>query len=107
MIILTDEEKAKIKSGEWKYEDVIKARGQEVKTESGTVEIPSPDTLQKKPNTELDKIKQELRDTNTLYREAIEENRRLRDALKENVQLKATLRQQIETLRKGKKELMR
>lgn len=55
---------------------------------------------------ELEKIKQELRETNVLYKQSIQRNKDLYDELKENRKKKEDLRNKIAELRKRKKELM-
>ena len=55
---------------------------------------------------ELEKVKQEIRDTNVLYRGAIQKNKDLYNELVENRNKKEEYRNKITELRKKKKELL-
>ncbi|HII72156.1 TPA: hypothetical protein HA265_05360 [Candidatus Woesearchaeota archaeon] len=55
---------------------------------------------------ELEKIKQEIRETNVLYKNAIQKNKDLYDELAENRKRKEEFRNKIAELRKKKKEIM-
>jgi hypothetical protein len=55
---------------------------------------------------ELDQIKNEIRETNVLYREAINKNKELYDMLVDNRKRKEELRNKITELRIKKKKMM-
>jgi hypothetical protein len=95
-IILTDEEKQRIKSGEITYDDLIKERGQEPDKYNEPV----------KKKSKIDEVKEELRKVNQQYKELIIENRELRNAVSENVKRKEQHRKLIESLREEKKKLI-
>ena len=57
-------------------------------------------------HSELDQVKQEIKDTNVLYRESIDRNKELYDLLVENRKKKEELRNKIAELRIKKKKLM-
>ena len=57
-------------------------------------------------HTELDKIKEEIRETNVLYRESIQRNKDLYDELVANRKKKEEFRNKISELRVEKKRLM-
>ena len=56
--------------------------------------------------SEIDKVKQDIRDTNLLYREAIQKNKDLYDELAESRKKKEEYRNKIAELRIKKKELL-
>ena len=56
--------------------------------------------------SELEKVKKEIRETNILYKEAIQKNKDLYNELVENRNKKEELRDKIAELRKKKKELL-
>ena len=61
----------------------------------------------KEPDTKgLEKVKQEIRETNILYKESIEKNKDLYQELAANRKRKEELRNKIAELRKRKKELL-
>lgn len=55
---------------------------------------------------EVDRIKQEIRDTNALYQQSIQKNKELYDLLKENRKAKADHRNKLMELRKRKKDAL-
>jgi hypothetical protein len=55
---------------------------------------------------ELDQIKNEIREANILYRQAIDKNKELYDELVENRKRKEEMRNKIAELRLKKKEIM-
>ena len=55
---------------------------------------------------ELDQVKQEIKETNIQYKEAIQKNKDLYEELQENRKHKEELRVKIAELRKRKKELL-
>ncbi|MFC1740962.1 hypothetical protein ACFL3V_00300 [Nanoarchaeota archaeon] len=55
---------------------------------------------------ELDQVKQEIRDTNVLYRQSIDKNKELYDELVENRKRKEELRNKIAELRIKKKKIL-
>ena len=55
---------------------------------------------------ELDRIKQEIRDANVLYKQAIDKNKQLYDELAENRKRKEEMRNKIAELREKKKKLL-
>ncbi|MBW3015872.1 hypothetical protein KY330_05610 [Candidatus Woesearchaeota archaeon] len=57
-------------------------------------------------HNELDVVKQEIRDTNVLYKEAIQKNKDLYEELQENRKKKEELRNNIAELRIKKKKLL-
>lgn len=57
-------------------------------------------------HNELDKIKQEIRDTNVLYQESIQKNKDLYQELVDNRKRKEELRNKIAELRLKKKKIM-
>ena len=96
-IITTDEEKAKIASGELTYTDLIKERGQDVSQQQAEPVV---------EKSELEEVKEQLKSKNVIYKELILENRELRDKVTESVTNKANIREEISQLRKRKKELI-
>jgi len=54
---------------------------------------------------EVDEVKQEIRDTNILYRESIQKNKDLYQELQENRKIKEEFRNKIAELRIKKKKL--
>jgi len=61
----------------------------------------------KEPDTKgLEKIKQEIRETNLLYKESIQKNKDLYQELAENRKRKEEFRNKLADLRKKKKELL-
>lgn len=55
---------------------------------------------------ELDQVKQEIKETNILYKEAIQKNKDLYEELQENRKRKEELREKIAELRLQKKKLL-
>jgi hypothetical protein len=55
---------------------------------------------------ELDRVKQEIRDANVLYKEAIDRNKQLYNELSENRKRKEEMRNRIAELREKKKKLL-
>lgn len=96
-LILTDEEKLAIKNGETTIPEIIAKRGADVEKAPVAEEA---------PRSELDKVKQEIREANIQYKDSIQRNKDLYDELKANRKHKEELRNKIAELRKKKKELM-
>jgi len=94
-IIMSENDKLRIKNGEATYNDIIKEQGQTPKT-------PPPPP----PKSEIEKVKEELREANRLYRESIEKNRELRDEVAKSVETKRKYRDLIDELRIKKKNLL-
>lgn len=55
---------------------------------------------------ELDKVKQDIRDTNILYKQAINKNKELYEELQQNRKRKEEFRNKIAELRVKKKQLL-
>ena len=91
-ITLTEEEKKLVQAGELNPADILEHRK--------IHPVRSVDV------NEVDKIKQEIRDTNVLYRDAIQKNKDLYEELQENRKKKEELRNKIAELRVKKKQLL-
>jgi len=91
-IVLTEEEKKLLQEGKLNPADIMEHRK--------IHPVRSIDV------NELDKVKQEIRDTNVLYRQAIDKNKELYDELVENRKRKENFRNQITELRLKKKQLL-
>lgn len=91
-IQLTSEEQKLFKEGKLKIEDIIEYRK--------IHPVRSIDL------NELDKVKQEIRETNLKYKESIQKNKDLYEELVQNRKVKEGYRNKIAQLRKKKKELM-
>ncbi|NQU79752.1 hypothetical protein HQ545_08350 [Candidatus Woesearchaeota archaeon] len=91
-IVLTEEEKKLLQEGKLNPADIMEHRK--------IHPVRSIDV------NELDKVKQEIRDTNVLYRQAIDKNKELYDELVENRKRKEDFRNQITELRLKKKQLL-
>lgn len=91
-ITLTEEEKKLVSEGKLNPADIMEHRKL---NPVRTIDV-----------NELDKIKQEIRDANILYKQAIQKNKDLYDELQENRKKKEELRNKIAELRKKKKQLM-
>ena len=91
-ITLTDEEKKLVSEGKLNPSDILEHRKENpVKTVD---------------KDELDKVKQEIRDTNILYKDSIQKNKDLYDELQQNRKRKEELRNKIAELRVKKKKLL-
>ncbi len=91
-IVLTEAEKQLMKEGKLDPSDIMKHR--EINP------IKSIDV------NELDQVKQEIRDTNILYKDSIQKNKDLYDELQQNRKRKEELRNKITELRTKKKQIM-
>lgn len=91
-IVLTEEEKKLMAEGKLNPADIMKYR------EEHPVEEVDQD--------EVEKVKQEIRDTNILYKHAIQKNKDLYDELVENRKKKEEYRNKIAELRLKKKKLL-
>jgi hypothetical protein len=96
-IVLSEEEKLAVRNGEKTISQIIAERGKEVYQAPKEEEVAL---------TELDKVKQEIRETNIAYKESIQRNKDLYDELKENRKRKEELRNRIAELRVRKKKLL-
>ncbi|MBW3019249.1 hypothetical protein KY329_03630 [Candidatus Woesearchaeota archaeon] len=91
MIKLTDEEKQLVKEGKLDPTDIMKYREE--------------NPVEEKDVTELESIKQQIRETNMMYKDAIQKNKDLYKELDENRKKKEEYRNKLAELRKKKKEL--
>lgn len=96
-IVLTDEEKKLVAEG-----NLDPSRIEEHRDEN-PVAAPAEASVDM---NELEKVKQDIRETNVLYRQAIDKNKELYDELSENRKKKEEFRNKIAELRKKKKELL-
>jgi len=62
--------------------------------------------IEKPDKSEIERVKQDIRETNVLYKEAIQRNKDLYEELKENRKKKEELRNKIAGLRIRKKKLL-
>jgi hypothetical protein len=91
-ITLTEEEKNLVQEGKLNPSDILEHRKlHPVKT----VDV-----------NELDAVKQEIKDTNILYKDSIQKNKDLYDELQQNRKRKEELRNKIAELRLKKKKLL-
>lgn len=93
-IILTEQEKQLVKEGKLNPADILKHR-EENPVEEHCVN-----------HNELDKVKQEIRDANILYKDAIQKNKDLYAELEESRKRKEECRNKIAELRLKKKQLL-
>ncbi|MFH1064392.1 MAG: hypothetical protein V1729_04895 [Candidatus Woesearchaeota archaeon] len=91
-IVLTEEEKKLMQEGKLNPSDILEHRKI---NPVRTIDV-----------NELDKVKQEIRDTNILYKDSIQKNKDLYDELQENRKRKEELRNKIAELRLKKKQLL-
>jgi len=91
-IVLTEEEKKLVQEGKLNPADILEHRKLH--------------PVRSIDQNEVEQVKQEIRDTNVLYRQAIDRNKELYDELQENRKRKEELRNKIAELRKKKKELL-
>ena len=91
-IELTEEEKTLVKEGKVNPVEVMEYRKEHPPKE------PEP--------SELEKVKQEIKETNILYKESIQRNKDLYDELVANRKIKEEYRNKIAELRIKKKELL-
>ncbi len=96
-IVLTDEEKRLVAEGKLDPSSIGEHR------EENPVAAPAEASVDL---NELEKVKQDIRETNVLYRQAIDKNKELYDELSENRKKKEEFRNKIAELRKKKKELL-
>jgi septal ring factor EnvC (AmiA/AmiB activator) len=94
MIKLTDEEKQLVKEGKLNPADIMKHRED------------NPVVEKKVDKSELDEIKQQITETNMLYKDAIQKNKDLYKELEESRKRKEECRNKLAELRQKKKELM-
>ena len=94
-IILTDEEKKLIQEGKLNPADIMKHREDNPVQEAVPVD-----------QDELEKIKQEIRDANVEYQQAIKKNKDLYAELEASRKAKEVCRNKIAELRKKKKEML-
>jgi hypothetical protein len=95
MIKLTDQEKQLVKEGKLNPADIMKHRGENPVEEQKPVS-----------KDELEQIKQEIRETNMMYKDSIQRNKDLYVELDENRKKKEGFRNKLAELRKKKKELI-
>ena len=91
-ITLTEEEKKLVQEGKLNPSDILEHRKLHP---IRTVDV-----------NELDAVKQEIKDTNILYKDSIQKNKDLYDELQENRKRKEELRNKIADLRLKKKRLL-
>jgi hypothetical protein len=94
-IELTEEEKQMVSEGRLDPSKIMEHRQENPVAEPASVDL-----------NELDKVKNEIRETNVLYRESIQKNKDLYEELKENRKKKEEYRNRIAELRLKKKELL-
>jgi hypothetical protein len=93
-IVLTEEEKRLVQEGKLNPSDILKHR-EENPVQEHCVDL-----------NELEKVKQEIRDTNILYKDSIQKNKDLYEELQQNRKRKEELRNKIAELRIQKKRLL-
>lgn len=93
-IVLTEEEKQLVQEGKLNPADILQHR------EAHPVKEHCVDL------NELEKVKQEIRDVNILYKDSIQKNKDLYDELQANRKKKEELRNKIAELRIQKKKLL-
>ena len=93
-IVLTEEEKKLVQEGKLNPADILQHR------EANPVQEHCVDL------NELEKVKQEIRDTNILYKDSIQKNKDLYDELQQNRKKKEEFRNKITELRTKKKKLL-
>ena len=91
-ITLTEEEKKLVAEGKLNPSDILEHRKLHPVR---TVDV-----------NELEKVKQEIRDTNILYKQAIDKNKQLYEELQQNRKRKEEFRNKIAELRVKKKKLL-
>ncbi len=91
-IVLTEEEKKLVQEGKLNPAEILEHRKLHPVR---TIDV-----------NEVDAVKQEIRDTNVLYRQSIDKNKELYDELAENRKRKEELRNKIAELRIKKKQLL-
>lgn len=94
MIKLTDEEKQLVQEGKLNPADIMKHREEH------------PVVEKKVDKTELEEIKQQITETNMLYKDAIQKNKDLYKELEESRKRKEECRNKLAELRKRKKDLL-
>lgn len=91
-IVLTEEEKKLVAEGTLNPADILEHRKLH--------------PVRSIDQNEVEAVKQEIRETNILYKDAIQKNKDLYDELQENRKRKEELRNKIAELRQKKKELL-
>ena len=91
-IILSEEEKELVKEGKLDPSKISEYRAEH------PIKEPEP--------SEIEKVKEEIRQTNILYKESIQKNKDIYKELDENRKKKEEFRNKIAELRKRKKELL-
>ena len=95
VIKLTEKEKQLVKDGELDPSKILEYREENPIEEEVVVD-----------KSELEKVKQEIRDANVVYKDSIQKNKDLYEELNENRKRKEELRNMIAELRIKKKKLL-
>lgn len=91
-ILLTEEEKRLVQEGKLNPSNILEHRNIH--------------PVRSIDHNELDKIKQEIRDANIMYKDSIQKNKDLYNELQENRKQKEELRNKIAELRLKKKQIL-
>ncbi len=101
-IILTDEEKKLVSEGKLNPAKIMEFRKENSGPEEEGAEEPKPEASK----DDLASVKQQIRETNILYKMAIQKNKDLYEELQANRKKKEELRNRIIELREKKKKLL-